>query len=72
MRYCIPPTLKKEIELVKRLLRDSSISLSTFIGHIVLRKEDIEAGADSSKTAGGGWCVNLLSFLPCFVLVMGI
>ena len=60
VRYRIPPTLKKEIELVKRLLRDSSISLSTFIGHIVPRKEDIEAGADSSKTAGGGWCVDLL------------
>ena len=60
VQYRIPPTLKAELELVKRLLRDNTIPLSTFIGHIVPCKEDIESGADASKKAGGGWCIDLL------------
>ena len=60
VRYRIPPTLKKEIALIKRILRDESIELSMPIGHIVDRDHDIESGADACKKAGGGWCIDLL------------
>ena len=59
-RYRMPATMKEEIRIIKAILRDTSIRLETPIGHIVPRDPEFEAGADSCKSAGGGWSIDLL------------
>ena len=59
-RYCMSATMKEEIRIIKEILRDTSIHLETPIGHIVPRDPEFEAGADSCKSAGGGWSIDLL------------
>lgn len=59
IRYHIPPMLAKAIVLIKRLLCDRAISLSTPIDRIVERDVDLEVGADTCKRDGGGWSTDL-------------
>ena len=65
-RYRIPPSLEEEIAFVRAILADKSIKLCTPFAHIVDREPDIDAGADSCKRSGGGWCIDLLFwwFIP--------
>ena len=59
VKYRIPETLKKELEIIRAVLSDDAIILETPFAHIVDRDHDLEAGADSCKRAGGGWSTNL-------------
>lgn len=58
-KYRMPITLKNELRMIRALLRDVSIKLSTPLAHIVPRKHSIEAACDACKEGGGGWSVDL-------------
>ena len=58
-KYRLPDSLKRELDILRRLLRDDTILLEMPFAHIVPRDCDFEAGADACKRAGGGWSVDL-------------
>ena len=58
-RYRLPESLKRELDILRRLLADDSIRLETPFAHIVQRDWNFEAGADACKRAGGGWSTDL-------------
>ena len=67
--YIMPESLKEEIKMMRRILRDESIDLATPLAHIVPQKENFEEAADACKRAGGGWSIDLrfwwhLAFCP--------
>ena len=59
VKYRIPETLKKELEIIRAVLSDDAILLETPFAQIVDRDHDLEAGADSCKRVGGGWSTDL-------------
>ena len=57
--YRIPVSLAAEIVFLTELMADSTIPLSTPIGHLVPRDDLFSMWADSCKTSGGGWSTDL-------------
>lgn len=57
--YRIPGSLAAEIVFLTELMADSTIPLSTPIGHLVPRDDLFSMWADSCKTSGGGWSTDL-------------
>ncbi len=58
-KYRIPPLLRAELEYIKRILVDITISLHTPIAAIVPRDFKHTMWADSCKQSGGGWSTDL-------------
>ena len=54
-KYRIPASLAAELAFLTELIADSTIPLSTPIGHLVPRDDLLSMWADSCKTSGGGW-----------------
>lgn len=57
--YRIPASLAAELAFLTKLMADSTIPLSTPIGHLVPRDDLLSMWADSCKTSGGGWSTDL-------------
>ena len=58
-RYKMPISLRRELALILRLLKDKTILLCTPFAHIVPREENFETACDSCKEGGGGWSTDL-------------
>ena len=58
-RYRIPPSMKREINILRQMIADDTISLSTPFGHIVPRVPQFNQGGDACKYGGGGWSTDL-------------
>ena len=57
--FRIPDTLRRELDLILRVLMDPTIILETPFAHIVERDPTWGAWADACKRAGGGWSTDL-------------
>ena len=58
-RYTMPVSLKQELQMIKQVLRDGSIKLSTPLAHIVPRHHNFVTACDACKFGGGGWSTDL-------------
>ena len=54
-QYRIPSSLAAEIDFLRTIMADPTISLSTPIGHLIPRDYSFTMFADSCKYSGGGW-----------------
>ena len=57
--YRIPPSLRAELEYIRRILADTGIPLHTPIAVIVPRDYEYAMWADSCKQSGGGWSTDM-------------
>jgi hypothetical protein len=55
----MPISLKHELQMIRQVLRDGSIKLSTPLAHIVPRHHNFVAACDACKLGGGGWSTDL-------------
>jgi len=58
-KYKMPISLRRELALILRLLKDEAILLCTPFAHIVPRDWNFETSCDSRKEGGDGWSTNL-------------
>ena len=58
-RHYINGTLRKELRLIRRVLRDEAIRKESPISHLIPRVPIATAYGDSSLTAAGGYCPEL-------------
>ncbi len=59
VKYRIPPSLRAELEYIRRILANTKISHHTPIAAIVPRDYKHTMWADSCKQSGGGWSTDL-------------
>ena len=55
----MPVSLKQELQMIKQVLKDDSIKLSTPLAHIVPRHHNFVTACDACKFGGGGWSTDL-------------
>jgi len=58
-KYKMPISLRRELTLILRLLKDEAILLCPPFAHIVPREWNFETACDSCKEGGGGWSTDL-------------